>query len=190
MRWKELIGQLWRSHRNSLVMLGILLLLNLLLIVALERFVAPRVAERESTFLRRQTEVRQLLRNQGGATNTPEQAYLMAAQDLDKFYQSIPDYQEFTGLVEELLVLSNRARLNITRISYHSAQLKESELLKLELNFNVEGDYDQIKRFIHSLEQSARLIAIKQIGLEGADDKSVNLRLKLETFFRSGGRET
>ena len=190
MRWKELAGQLWRAHRSALVLLGGLLIINILLIVVLERFVVPRVAEQEIAFLKRQSEVRQLLRNQGGATNTPEQAYLMANQDLAKFYQSVPDYQEFTGLIEELLVLSNRARLNITRIDYSSTQLKESELLRLELNFNVAGGYDQIKRFIHSLEQSTRLIAIKQIGLQGADDKGVSLRLKLETFFRAGGRDT
>ncbi len=190
MRWRELTGQLWKSHRNSLILLGVLLVLNLLLLVVLEQFVTPRVAERESNFLNRQTEVRQLLRNQGGATNPPEQAYLMAAQDLSKFFQAIPDYQEFTGLIEELLVLSSRARLNITKISYNSAQLKESELLKFGLNFNVSGDYDQIKKFIHSLEQSSRLIAIKQIGLQGADDKGVNLRLNLETYFRPGGRDT
>ncbi len=190
MRWNELAGQLWESHRNSLILLGVLLILNLLLFVALEQIVTPRVAEQESTFLTRQTEVRQLLRNQGGAMNTPEQEYLMAAQDLSKFRQTIPDYQEFTGLIEELLVLSSRARLNITKISYNSAQLKESELLQYSLTFNVAGDYDQVKRFIHSLEQSTRLIAIEQIGLQGSDDKGVNLRLNLVTYFWPGGRDT
>jgi type IV pilus assembly protein PilO len=190
MRWNELARQLWKSHRSLLILLGVLAILNLLTYVALVQFVAPRIAEQESTFLKRQTEVRRLLRNQGGPTNTPEQTYLMAVQDLAKFRQAIPDYREFTGLIEELLVLSSRSHLNITQIGYNSTQLEESALLKFELNFNVAGDYDQIKRFIHSLEQSTRLIAIKQIGLEGADDKSVNLRLKLETFFRSGGRET
>jgi type IV pilus assembly protein PilO len=164
--------------------------LNLLLFSVLELFVAPRVAERKSHFLQRQAEVRQLLRNQGGAANTPEQAYVMAAGDLEKFQQTIPDYQEFTGLVEELLVLSSATGLNITTIGYNPVQLEESGLLKLELNFNLSGEYNQIKRFIHSLEQSPRLIAIKQIGLQGADDRGVNLRLNLETFFRSGGRDT
>lgn len=190
MHWKELAGQLWKSHRSPLLLLGILLIVNLALFAALEQFVTPRVAEQESTFLQRQAEVRQLLRTQGGATNTPEQAYLMAAQDLSKFRQAIPDYKEFTGLIEDLLVLSNSARLNITKIAYNSTQLKENELLKLELKFNVAGDYDQIKRFIHSLEQSTRLIAIKQISLQGASDKGVNLRLTLETYFRTGGRDT
>ena len=190
MRWKELTGQLWGSHRRALLLLGVLLILNLLLYATIEQFVAPRVAEQKSHFLKRQAEVRQLLRNQGGATNTPEQAYLMAVEDLTKFRQIIPDYQEFTGLIEELLVLSNSAGLNITRIGYSSAQLKESELMKLDLKFNVAGDYDQIKRFIHSLEQSTRLIAIKQVGLQSANDEGVNLRLNLETYFRTGGRDT
>ena len=62
--------------------------------------------------------------------------------------------------------------------------------MRFELNFNVSGEYEQVKRFIHSLEQSSRLLAIKQIGLQGADDKAVSLRLNLETYFRSGGRDT
>jgi hypothetical protein len=124
MRWRELTGQLWKFHRNSLILLGVLLILNLLLLAVMEQFVTPRVAERESNFLTRQSEVRQLLRNQGGATNTPEQAYLMAAQDLSKFFQTIPDYQEFTGLIEELLVLSSRVGLNITRIGYSAGHCR------------------------------------------------------------------
>jgi Tfp pilus assembly protein PilO len=189
MRWEKMAGQLWGSHRRSVILLGVLLILNLLLFAVIEQFVTPRVAEQKSRFLQRQAEVRQLLRNRGGATNTPEQAYFMAVEDLSKFHQMIPDYQEFTGLIEELLVLSSRAGLNINRVAYNSSPLKESGLLKLDLQFNVVGDYDQIKTFIHSLEQSARLIAINQIGLQGADDEGVNLRLNLETYFRAGGRE-
>ena len=186
MRWKELTGQLWKSHRALLLLLGALLVFNLLLFMSFELLLAPRVAEQKSHFLKRQAEVRQLLRNRGGAAHTPEQGYFMATQDLEKFYQAIPDYQEFTGLIEELLVLSNSARLDITRIGYNSTQLKDSGLLQFELNFNVSGEYEQVKRFIHSLEQSTRLLAIKQIGLQGADDKAVSLRLNMQTYFRSG----
>ena len=66
---------------------------------------------------------------------------------------------------------------------------KEIALLQFSLNFNVMGNYEQIKKFVHSLEQSVRLITIKQISLQGADADGVNLRLSLETFFRPGSRE-
>ena len=190
MRLEKMAGQLWGSHRRSLILLGVMLILNLLLFAVIKQFVTPRVAEQKSHYLQRQAEVRQLLRNRGGATNTPEQVYFMAVEDLSKFHQMIPDYQEFTSLIEELLVLSNNASLNIDRIAYSSSQRKESKLLKLELNFNVAGDYGQIKKFIHSLEQSTRLITIKQISLQGASDEGVDLRLKLETYFFTQERDT
>jgi type IV pilus assembly protein PilO len=190
MRLKEMLEQLWKSYRGSLILLGVLLVLNLLLFTALQQFIAPRVAEQESRFLQEQAEVRQLLRKQGATAKSPEQLYVLATQDLAKFQQAVPDYQEFTALIEELLVLSSRANLNITQISYRSEELPENLLLKFDLNFNVAGDYKQIKKFIHSLEQSVRLIAIKQISLQSADNDGVSLRLSLETFFRPGSRES
>lgn len=186
---QALAEQLWKSQRGLLVLLGVLLISNLLLFVVLEQWLVPKVAEQESLFLQRQAEVRQLLHKQGNAATSPEQLYALASQDASKFEQAVPDYQDFTGLIEELLVLSNRARLNITQINYSSGELKDNLLLKISLNFNVLGDYEQIKKFIHSLEQSVRLITIKQISLQGVDDKGVNLRLSLETYFRPGSRE-
>jgi type IV pilus assembly protein PilO len=190
MRLQEMVELLWKSQRGLLLLLGTLLVLNLLLFTVLERWIVPEVAEQESRFLQRQTEVRQLMRKQGRTAITPEQLYVLARQDTIKFQQAVPDYQEFTGLIEELLILSSRAHLDITQISYSSEELKKSPLLKLNLNFNVVGDYEQLKKFIHSLEQSLRLITIKQISLQGANDDGVNLRLNLETFFRTGSRES
>lgn len=189
MRWKELAEQLWKSQRGNLLLLAALLILNLLAYAAIEQLYVPKVAEQENFYLRRQAEVRDVLHNQGGAA-TPEQLFALASQDFSRFQQAVPDYQEFTGLIEELLVHSSRARLNITQISYSSEELKEAPLLKFSLNFNVTGEYEQIKKFIFSLEQSARLLTIKQISLQEADDTGVNLRLNLETFFQTGGRES
>ena len=189
MRWRELLEQLWKSQRGLLILLAALLALNLLIFAALEQLIVPKVAEQEVRFLQRQAEVRQQRHNQASTAITPEQLYVLASQDVSKFQQAVPDYQEFTGLIEELLVLSNRARLNITQINYSSEELKQSPLLKFSLGFNVAGDYEQVKKFIHSLEQSVRLITIKQISLQSADNEGVNLRLSLETFFRAGSRE-
>jgi type IV pilus assembly protein PilO len=190
MRIKELLGLLWGTHRGSLLLLGALLALNVLLFVSLGQFIVPEVFEEETRYLKRQTEVRQLLRNQGGNAETPEQLYVLASQDVSKFARSIPEYRDFTALIEELLVLSNRARLNITQISYSSEGFKKSPLLKFNLNFNVAGNYEQVKKFIHSLEQSTRLISIKQISLQSVEGDAVKLGLSLETLFWPGSRES
>ncbi len=190
MRLKEIITHLWDSHRGALVLLAVLLVINVLLYSVIEQFMVPRVMEKESRFLKRQAEVRNILHNQASAASSPEQLYVVGSQDLSKFHQSIPPYQEFTALIEELLVLSNDAGLNIAQISYSSEMMKDSPLLKLDLNFSVSGDYADIKKFIYSLEQSIRLLAIKQINLQSKSSEAVNLRLALETYFQPGGQQT
>lgn len=186
---KEFAGQLWSSQRGLLIFLALLIGTNLVLFVVLEQVVAPQIAAKETAFLQKQAEIRQLVRKQGGAATSPEQLYLLASQDVAKFQQAVPEYREFTGLIEELLILSSRAHLDIAQISYSSEEMEDIPLLKFNLNFNVVGDYEQIKKFIHSLEQSVRLMVIKQISLQSADDNGVNLRLNLETFFRPETRE-
>lgn len=186
MQLRALSEQLWKSQRRTLILLMVLLVLNLLAYVVVKGLIVPGVIAQETHFLQRQAEVRQLLRNQGGTATTPEQLYVLANQDFSKFQQAVPEYQDFTGLIEELLVLSSRARLNLTQISYHSEAMKEAPFLKFNLDFNVTGDYAQLKRFIFFLEQSVRLIVIRQISLQSADDNGVNLRLGLETYFRTG----
>lgn len=190
MRLRQLLEQLWKSQRGGLLFLAVLLAMNLLVLLGIEQFLAPRVAEQEGRFLQRQTEVRLLLHNRGGVAQTPEQLFVLASQDLSRFQQTIPDYQDFTGLIEELMVLADQARLNISQITYGAEELKGAPLLQLSLSFNVAGEYEQIKQFIHSLEQSVRLLSIRQLSLQRADDQGVDLRLNLETVFRAGGRES
>jgi type IV pilus assembly protein PilO len=190
MRIKELLELLWKTHRGSLLLLSVLLALNVLLFAALSQFIVPKVVEEETRYLKRQAEVRQLLRNQGGNAEAPEQLYVLASQDIGKFEQSIPEYRDFTALIEELLVLSNRARLNITQISYSSENFNKGPFLKFKLNFSVAGNYEQVKKFIHSLEQSIRLISIKQISLQSVEGDAVKLGLSLETLFWPGSRES
>lgn len=187
---KVLIEQLWGGHRALLIWLGVLLLLNLAVFLAVDNVLVPRVLENEQRFQQKQAEAREVLHSRGGSARTPEQLYVLASQDVSRFRQAIPEYQDFTGLVEELLVLANDARLDINQINYDSEELDGGDLLKFSLNFNVVGDYGQVKQFIHALEQSVRLVIIRQINLQGTDDDGVNLRLSLETFFRPGGRES
>lgn len=185
MRPQDFIEQLWRSHKKGLLAVAILLLVNLALYVGLEQTLVPQVTEQETHYIRRQAEVRQIMREKGSVGETPEQLFVLASRDLEKFRALVPAYGEFTGLIEELLVISSQSGLNLTQIKYTPDRLKEVDLLRYSLSFNVTGNYEQIKKFIHTLEQSRRLVVIKKIGLNGAEGGSVSLSLNLETFFRT-----
>ena len=187
MQWAGLFGDLWQRQRRLLLAVGILLVVNLGLFVLLQQFLVPRVVEREQRFILRQDQARQLVRESGGFADTPEQHFVRARQDIARFQSIVPGHEEFTGLIDELLVLAYRADLSIRQIVYDTRDLPEVDLRQYDLSFSVSGSYENLKQFIHALEQSPRIMAIRQIELntldrENAEDGS--LRLKLQTVFR------
>jgi len=182
-----LLRELWQRQRHWLLAVGILLTVNLGLFVVLQQFLVPRVVEREQRFIQRQDQARQLLRESGGFADTPEQHFVRVRQDIARFQSIVPKHEEFTGLIDELLVLAYRADLNIRQIVYDTEDLAEVDLRQYDLSFSVTGSYENLKQFIHALEQSPRIMAIRQIELntldrENAEDGS--LRLILQTVFR------
>jgi Tfp pilus assembly protein PilO len=186
MRFREMALHVWTAHRGLLIFLVVLLVGNIALLTVSERVLAPRVAEQESRFMKKQTEVRNLLRTKGSSARSPEHLYLLGKQDLSAFFQKVPQYDEFTALIEELIVLADRSDLEIEEINYSFDKADANNLLGLKLNFDVSGDYGQVKEFVHFIEQSVRLIVIEQISLQGQAGDEVNLRLALETYFLVG----
>ena len=185
MQGRQLILQLWRAHRALLVFIGLLIVANGVLYVLVNQVLVPRVTALENRYITRQAEVRQLLRHRTGPANTPEQMFVLASRDLADFEAEVPAYLDFTGLIEELLELSEQADLKISRIAYDPQPVKDLDLLRYDLSFSITGEYSQLKRFIHSLEQSSRLMVIREIGLQSTEGGKVGLRLKLETYFRA-----
>jgi len=180
---RDLFQQFWDAHRGTLVALVVLLVLNLVLIATLNSYLLPRVAEEEDHFVKRQIEVRNILRKQGGQVKTPEHQFVIAQQDLGEFWEVVPDYESFTDLISELERLSKSAQLELTQVSYKAESITQNSLLRFDLNFNLTGEYEQLKKFIHSLEQSRRLITIREVSLRSAEQGVVSLRLKMETYF-------
>lgn len=181
----DFLRQLWSGHRVLVSIVSLLLLANLALGVVLQQYLAPTVSEREQQLLQRQAG----LRSGGAAGDSPAQLFARGQQDLAAFREKIPTHQEFTGLIVELQKLADEAGLDLTQISYQNDREKNGDLLRYTLTFTVGGSYRDIKQFIHSLEQSPRLIALRELGLQGVGlegDTDVRLQLSLETFFRFG----
>ena len=181
----DFLRQLWSGHRLPLSAVGLVLLANVALLLTLKLYLVPTVNSREQQLIDRQAE----LRGGSAAGDSPAELFARGEKDLVAFRQRIPPHQEFTGLVVELQTLADEAGLELDQITYGHEWEKGSELLRYQLKFNLAGNYKEIKQFIHSLEQSPRLIVIDQVGLHGVGEKSetdVSLQLSLETFFRAG----
>jgi Tfp pilus assembly protein PilO len=176
------LQQMWGAHRWPLMGLSLLIVANVILALSLQLHLVPSVNEREQLLSRR------TLEHRSGIDTSPMQQFVEGEKNLAAFLERIPPHREFTGLIVELQQLANRASLELAQINYSNELDKTSNQLRYQLTFTVNGNYRAVKQFIHSLEQSPRLIIIKQIGLQGvgqAGGTDVRLQLNLETFFRS-----
>ena len=185
---ESLLVAAWRFNRKyPLIILG-LLLLNLAVYFLMVYLVTPWVGELERRFIEQQAQVRQT--QQGlAALATPQTIFRRGQSDLQSFRDQVPLRSEFPALMSDLYLLARKAGLDIERITYDPKLLTEAELLRYGLVFAVAGDYGQVKRFVHSLEQSSRLIAIEEIALSAGENEqgqsSVLLRLRLSTYFKA-----
>lgn len=178
-----LARELWRGHRYGLMLVGLLLLVNIALAVALQGYLAPAVDAREQLLIRRQADMRS-----GTGSEAPAVIYAQGIKDLGEFEKRIPPHREFTGLINELYSAAAETTLELTQISYNRKQEQET-LLRYTLAFSLTGRYADIKKFIHLLEQSPRLMLIEKIGLQGEGREGANevrLQMNVSTFFRTG----
>lgn len=183
---KALLLAAWRLNRSFPLLIGGLLLANIVAYAVITSVVSPRIDELERRYIDRQADMR-YGRRSGEGTRTPAAIFRQGEADLGTFRSAIPAKTDYTALIGEIFSLAAAAGLDIGSVSYAPKEIPEEGLLRYALSFSVQGNYEQIKRFIFSLEQSGRLVAIENLSLGGGrtGETGVELRLQLATFFRT-----
>lgn len=182
---REAVWQaVWRVNRKLPIVLAVLCLLNIASYFFLTGVFEKKAEALERRYISQQSEVRKA--EQGGrSAESPLVVYARGTKDLQAFRQAISPKSKLTGLIGEVFTLAESSGLNIDRISYKPKKLKDIRLLQYSLDFKVTGDYNQIKKFTHKIEQSDRLITIDKMDLKSEEQNNrVNLQLTLTTFFR------
>ena len=112
--------------------------------------------------------------------------------ELRKFYgEVLPD--DLAGArritYARLAQLANDADLRYERRSYEPDANYDGSLQKVKITMVLEGEYRNVRRFIHDLETAPEFVVIEDVALaEGADPNApLTLTLQLATFFRSEG---
>ncbi len=177
---------LWRQNRIVPVILLVLLLANLGLYLVTAYGIAPEASRLEQQFLRQQEDLRQV-ESLGRQKDTPEAIYRQGKQDLAAFFAAIPAREDLTTLIGEIFSLARGAGLAIERVSYDPEKLKGSPLLSYTLVFSVTGNYEQLKKYVFSLEQSPRIFTLDEISFSASDAaaRTVTLNLRFTTYFQA-----
>lgn len=181
------ISAAWRQNKFLPLVACALFLLNIAVFFFLETALFPEIDLLERQYIEQQALLREGKRG-GGGSELPWRAYSRASSEMAVFYQAIPHRENFTNLIREIFSLAEKSGLAIDMVDYRPEKVKERDILLYSLNFSVVGDYGQIKKFIHRIEQSKRLIMIDEVGLKGESGGggSVSLHIRLSTLFRTG----
>jgi len=186
-----LLKAVWEQSRGWLFAIFVLLLLSLALFIYQTQFVTPELdgLQMRQAALQKQLKVRQAKLSESGV---PVSIVEQMEKDLLTFSGLIPEKQKFADFIGDLFYWADNAKLDIKQISYQPKIDKEGKYLNYGLGFSVHGNYQQIKKFIHLLENSKRILIINKIGLSGKQNKNdtsaVSLNIGLTTFFQEDAR--
>jgi hypothetical protein len=112
--------------------------------------------------------------------------------ELRKFYgEVLPD--DLAGArritYARLAQLARDADLRYERRSYEPDANYDGSLQKVQITMVLEGEYRNVRRFIHELETAPEFVVMEDVALaEGTDpDAPLTLTLQLATYFRVEG---
>lgn len=159
--------------------------LNLLIFLIMSYFVSPDIIVAERQMIRLQNEVRRM-----GASGAPLSLpflYQQAGNDIARVHELIPNRAHLSDLVLDISRLADKAGFEIESVSYSPEKVEDFALLGYTLSFSVNGTYRQLKKFVHLLEVSPRIIILDSIDLAGSKGEGISMRIMLTTYFREQG---
>jgi Tfp pilus assembly protein PilO len=113
-----------------------------------------------------------------------------AAQQLARFYDSVlPKGQEGARRItyRRLAALAEESNLDYDRRTMSTKQNRESALEQMDVNMVLEGEYRDVRRFIHKLETAPEFVIIEDVGLvQGDKNAPLTLTVKLSTYYKAG----
>lgn len=175
MVFKGIFQELWRTNRVRTVLVLVGLMLNILLFSVLFTRMLPGLEKDQTVLVQQQAHQRR-------AKSYPlHQGPLSASAILEKFYGEVAAYERFPEFLQQLYQYSSDSGLKIDRITYRPEKTDLRTVLRYELAFSVNGQYGQVKEFLHALEGWPQLVVVEQVKLSGQkpDRDEVVLSIRL-----------
>jgi len=116
-----------------------------------------------------------------------------AVQDLDTFYADVlpENAAEARGMLHTAVALLAAGEgVNYRRLSAFTDRERDSRLERMYTQMTLDGDYDDIRRFIHQIETGEGFVIIDNLLMgEGAQAGATGLSLTIDlsTYYRIAG---
>jgi Tfp pilus assembly protein PilO len=115
-----------------------------------------------------------------------------ADAELKKFYEAVlpPDFSAARRLLfGSIEKAAAEAGVKQESETYEINEPRQNALHRMTATVDVVGEYRSIRRFIHGLETAPEFIVVENVALtQGSrDQQTLNVALKIATYFRTGG---
>jgi Tfp pilus assembly protein PilO len=182
------VNRVLADHRRWLMPVALVLLINF---VVLGAVVLPLRRSVQSGTMRAEASAQSLrdaiadLKDAEATRDSQSQA----SADLDRFYASVLPSDFPTARRMTHLKLSQLARSHGVLFQSGDADteaLRESTLERLNVNYSLTGDWDDIRQMIYEIETGPDFVVIDNVRLvEGAEANApLSLDLELSTYYR------
>ena len=177
------------EHRRLLVPLGTLLAINIGVLMLL---VLPLRASVQSGGTRAQESSRALTeaRAELATAEATRDGQARATRDLDRFYREVlpADVSAAQRLTHSKLSLLARSHDVVFLQSSTSPEtLRDSSLERLMVTYSLSGDWEDVQRFIHTVETLPDFVVIDDLALSesGEGNAPLALTLSVSTYYRA-----
>jgi Tfp pilus assembly protein PilO len=125
--------------------------------------------------------------NAAEATRTGQER---AAKQLARFYDAVlPQGADGARRITygRLATLADETNLDYDRSTMGTKHERDSQLEHMDMTMVLEGDYRDVRRFIHKIETAPEFVVIKDISLiQGEKNTPLTLTLQLSTYYKAG----
>ncbi|MGA6982158.1 MAG: hypothetical protein WCC95_15475 [Candidatus Sulfotelmatobacter sp.] len=173
-----------RTRKKIKIALGVLVGVDLVTVAV---FFSPLVGSTAS----RQAELNQLWSElqvktaQVEPLNHLDLKVLAANKQIADFYQRrFPS--EDSQIATEFGKLAAENGITPQQVKYKEGESEVDNLLPVEVEANLSGNYVQLARFINALERDDMLFIISSIELAGEQTGPISLQMKVETYLKVG----
>jgi Tfp pilus assembly protein PilO len=191
---------LWRRilvERRSLALpLGALLAVNAVVLMAvvlpLQRSVSGGVTRRSETTLKLNLAKKELAETERIANSKRQ-----AADDLRTFYETVLPASQSEATREVAIWPDRTAKqlgLQYTSIdTTNPTEIRDSRLMQVTSRFTLRGDYQNIRRFVYTVEAAEKFLVIDKIKLaqlsaQQPGSSALEFELSISTYYLGGGK--
>ena len=179
---KQVLLELLRLKKQSLIAIGLLLLSNVILYALVSGYQESAIIEARANWgnLRR----RIAAANQGDVNVV----YRQGKSDLEKLRSRIPLKRQFPQVLGDVLDAAASSAVTIGSITYKPQVIKDEELLAYIVTISTSGSYAALKSLLADLQRYHELVVIDGVSFANSDPyvENVSMELSLTVYLREG----